>query len=183
MMRAAGRCFSLGFVLGFVVLLIAAGCTTSFRGKPSPPPTGDSSWRQVVPSGIKRYELPMGSVASGAAAVERVAPIYPPDQLAACPPPQDVDALLIVDERGKVGEVRVADELQADARRRQFIAAVRTAALKWSFQPLQIDHWAADANGNSHVVDTQTWPFSLNYAFRFACHAGKAAVSTDVAPG
>jgi hypothetical protein len=56
---------------------------------------------------------------------------------------------------------------------------VRVAALRWRFEPLVISRWAADANDQTHTVDTGTRPFSLPYEFRFACHAGKAAVSSS----
>ena len=87
-------------------------------------------------------------------------------------------ALLIVDTTGKVVEVRVEGEATSDTRDRAFAAAVRAATLQWRFNPLQIDRWAADADGNSHVVDSQNEPFSLAYVFRFQCTAGRAAVTT-----
>lgn len=153
-----------------------AGCATPSR-TPPPPPTGDASWHMVAPPGTVRYQLAMGEVSSGATPFRRVTPTYPDDQLAACPPPQDVQAQLIVDEAGKVDEVRIADEAHADEGRRRFIAATRAAALQWQFNPLTIDHWAADADGNSHVVDSKARPFSLDFVFRFECHAGRATVS------
>ncbi|HEY0197451.1 MAG TPA: hypothetical protein VGC19_02775 [Rhodanobacter sp.] len=148
---------------------------------PLPPATGDTSWRVAEPPGTTHYQLAMGEVASGATPFQRVTPVYPVDQLAACPPPLEVEALLIVDKAGKVTEVRIADEAQANANRQAFIAAVRVAALQWHFNPLEVDHWAADANGDSHVVDSETKPFSLTYVFRFECHAGKAAVTNGTA--
>jgi hypothetical protein len=126
-----------------------------------------------------RYPLALGEVSSGATPIRRVAPVYPAGRLAACPPAQQVQAQLIVDQAGKVSEVRVVDEAQADANRRPFIAAVRAAALRWQFNPLQVSRWAADADGNSHVVDEVTKPFSLGYEFRFECHAGQPSVSTE----
>jgi hypothetical protein len=161
-------------------LSMLAGCaTTPHKASPTPSATGEASWRPVSVHGMVRYQLAMGEVSSGAAPIRRVTPIYPAGQLAACPPPQEVQALLIVDQAGKVSEVRVPDEAQADANRRPFIAAVRLAALKWQFNPLQVGRWAADANGNSHVVDEETKPFSLDYEFRFECHAGQPSVSTE----
>ncbi|MBQ4855045.1 hypothetical protein IMW82_10215 [Rhodanobacter sp. B2A1Ga4] len=164
-----------------VLLLLLAGCATP-RHPPAPPATGDASWRMVVSPGTVRYPLALGEVSSGATPFRRVVPVYPPGQLASCPPPQEVPALLIVDGQGKVGEVRVTDEAQADAGRQAFIDAVRVAALQWQFSPLTINRWAADADGNSHVVDSGTKPFSLAYVFRFECHAGKPAVSAAAAP-
>ncbi|WP_153022916.1 hypothetical protein [Rhodanobacter thiooxydans] len=161
---------------GCVLSLLLAGCVAP-RQQPPPPAIGDASWRMVVPPGTVRYPLALGEVSSGATPFRRVAPAYPPDRLASCPPPQEVPALLIVDGQGKVGEVRVTGEPQADAGRQAFIDAVRAAALQWQFSPLTINRWAADADGNSHVVDSETKPFSLAYVFRFECHAGKPTVS------
>lgn len=152
-----------------------AGCATPSRMPPLP--TGDASWHMVVPPGTVRYPLAMGEVSSGATPFRRVTPAYPDDQLAVCLPPQDVQAQLIVDEAGQVDEVRIADEAHADEGRHRFVAATRAAALQWRFNPLTIHHWAADADGNSHVVDSETKPFSLDYVFRFECHAGRATVS------
>ena len=161
-------------------LLVLVGCATT-QPMPAPLAKGDASRRMVVPEGITRYQLAMGEISSGATPFQRVTPIYPTDQLAACPQPQEVQAQLIVDAVGKVSEVRIADEAQAAANRRQFIAAVRVAALQWQFNPLLVSHLAADADGNSHVVDSETTPFSLDYVFRFECRAGKSVVSSAAA--
>lgn len=159
---------------------VLAACASTQRMNPlAPSATGEASWRKVSTPGMVRYHLALGEVSSGATPFQRVTPLYPIDQLVACPPPQEVPALLIVDQAGKVSEVRVVDEAQAAADRRPFIAAVRVAALQWQFTPLQVSHWAADANGNSHVVYDETKPFSLTYVFRFECHAGHASVSTE----
>jgi hypothetical protein len=163
--------------------LLLTGCATQ-RPKPSPPPppTGDASWRiKEPPEGTKRYQLAMGSVATGSAPVVRVTPVYPPGELSICPAPLELEALLIVDANGEVRDVRVANEAQADMHRRQFIDAVRAAASQWNFMPLHVNHWASDADGNSHVVDSETLPFSQAYEFRFECHAGKAQVSGGTA--
>ncbi len=160
------------------LLLILVGCAiTPPRPPPLPSATSEASWRAVLPPGTTRYPLALGEVSSGGTPLQRVTPAYPPDLLARCPPPQEVPALLIVGANGRLDEVRVAGEAQADAGRRAFIAAVRVAALQWQFNPLLINRWAADADGNSHVVDSETKPFSLAYVFRFACPAGKPAVS------
>lgn len=159
---------------------LLAGCATPRQLAP-PLAQGAASWRLVVPKDTVRYQLAMGEVSSGGTPMRRVAPIYPAAQLAVCPMPQEVSAVLIVDQAGKVSEVRVVDETKAHVDRRQFIAAVRVAARQWQFNPLQISHWAADAEGNSHVVDSETKPFSLDYVFRFECHDGKSVVSTSAA--
>ena len=162
------------------LLPILVGCATTQR-IPPPPPKGDATWHMVAPAGTTRYQLALGEVSSGGTPFQRVAPVYPSNLLASCPPPQEVPALLIVGMNGRVDEVRVTGEAQADASRHAFIAAVRTAALQWQFNPLQIDRWAADADGNTHVVDSETKPFSLAYVFRFVCHVGKSVVSAAAA--
>ncbi|WEN15344.1 hypothetical protein PY254_01300 [Rhodanobacter sp. AS-Z3] len=162
------------------ILLSLGGCATS-RPQPPPPAIGDASWRMEVPPGTARYQLALGEVSSGATPFQRVSPVYPPAQLASCPPPAEISALLVVDVKGAVSDVRIADEAQADPARQGFISAVRAAALQWQFSPLQINHWAADADGNTHVVDSETRPFSLTYVFRFECHAGKSTVSAAAA--
>jgi hypothetical protein len=161
-----------------LLALCLAGCATTQAIRAVPPAHGDASWHAVDAADTKHYQLAMGEVASGATIAQRVAPVYPPDLLGMCPPPQDVQAKLIVDTAGHVGEVRVDNEAQATTDRHRFIEAVRGAARQWTFQPLQVNHWAADADGNSHVVDSATRPFSLDYVFHFACHAGQAEVST-----
>lgn len=166
---------------GVGLLALLAGCASTPATIPPPPATGDASWRAVEAADTVHYELAMGEVSSGATPATRVAPVYPASLLGACPPPQEVTARLIVDGEGKVDEVRVADEFRANADRRLFIEAVRTAALQWDFLPLTISRWAADADGESHVVDQAVKPFSLDYVFRFECHAGEAAVSTTAA--
>ena len=164
-----------------LMLLALGGCATA-PPEPPPPATGDASWRMAVPPGTARYQLALGEVSSGATPVQRVSPLYPPGQLTSCPSPQEVPVLLVIDDKGAVGEARVAGEAHADPARHAFIDAVRAAALQWKFNPLQINRWAADADGNSHVVDSETRPFSLTYVFRFECHAGKSTVSAAAAP-
>ena len=138
---------------------------------------GDTTWRAVVPEGTARYELALGEVSSGAAPEHRVTPVYPASLLARCPPPEEVRALLIVSATGTVDDVRIDDDATADADRHLYIDAVKAAARQWSFLPLKVERWAADANGESHLVDSQTRPFSLAYDFHFECHAGAARVT------
>lgn len=172
-----------GPMLVWMVLAVGAavsGCAPPPRTPPSAA-TGDASWRMVVPAGMARYSLAIGDVSSGASPLHRVTPVYPHALLAACPAPVEVQALLLVDQAGNVSEVRVGDEAAAAPERRQFVDAVRVAARQWQFEPLQITHWAADADGSTHTVDSRTKPFSLSYVFRFECHAGKASVRADAA--
>jgi hypothetical protein len=162
--------------------LLLTGCATTAPLAPTPSATGAASWRAVAPAGIRRYSLALGEVASGATPVQRVTPVYPPSLLSACPPPVEVQALLIVDERGRVAEVRAAPAAPAGSRQSLFIEAVRHAARQWTFNPLQKERWAADTGGNSHLVDSETLPFSQAYVFRFECDQGRATVSTGQRP-
>lgn len=164
------------------VALLLAGCATAAPQSPAPSATGAASWRAVAPAGIRRYVLALGEVASGATPVQRITPIYPPSLLSACPPPVEVQALLIVDERGRVADVRVTPEAPADPQQGPFTEAVRHAARQWTFNPLQKERWAADADGSSHVVDSENLPFSRAYVFRFECDKGRATVSTGPRP-
>lgn len=159
------------------MLLVLAGCARSPHI--APPPRGDASWRVPPPPGTTRYNLALGDVSMGASLVKPMTPLYPTSQLAACAPLQEVDAQLIVDRTGRVSDVRgiVIDEALPPWQ--QFFAAVRAAALQWRFTPLQVEHWAADANGNTHQVDSEASPFRRVYVFRFECHAGQPSVTME----
>lgn len=159
------------------MLLVLAGCASSPRI--APPARGDASWPVPPPPGTTRYHLALGDVSMGATPVKQVAPVYPASQIAACSPLREVNARLTVDGTGMVSDVRgiVVDEALPPWG--QFFAAVRAATLQWRFTPLQIEHWAADANGDTHLVDSETRPFSVVYVFRFACHAGQVSVAME----
>jgi hypothetical protein len=157
-----------------IALLLGACAQTPNRSDSAPANQGNTSWREKVDKDTLHYQLAMGQVASGGSPFQRVDPIYPPSLLPRCLEPVDVDALLIVDTDGKVDEVRVADETQADAERKLFISATREAAKQWQFNPLIIRSWTADANGEQHETSSETRPFSLGYTFHFECRDGRA---------
>ena len=170
-------------VMACLLLAGLAGCARhAVRSDSAPSNEGDASWHAVEPPDTVHYQLAMGEVSSGATTIQRVTPVYPAAQLAACPPLVEVTAKLIVDRAGKVTEVRPGNAASAQADLAPYLDATRAAALRWQFNPLQINHWAADANGESHVVDSRTEPFSRDYLFRFTCHAGKAQVSAGDRP-
>ncbi|WP_404614372.1 energy transducer TonB [Rhodanobacter hydrolyticus] len=162
-----------------------AGCATVAAPPSKAPNEGSASYRMLDDSHMEHYQLAIGDIATGATPFQRILPVYPPSQLAACAPMQEVDAQVIVDETGKVSDVRgvLAENGSAMPPWSPFLAAVRTAVLQWRFNPLRINHWAADADGNTHEVDSTTKPFSLMYAFRFECHAGKATVTSAPTKG
>lgn len=166
----AGWSRGLPLVLGIVL----AGCASVQQTVPAKPATeADTSYRSVAKDDMQHYQLALGQVSTGAVLWDHPAPVYPDALLDQRLPPQEVEARLIVNEAGKVAEVRIADEAQADARTRLFDDAVRAAAMQWAFEPLRISQWASDANGNTHEVSSEERPFSLDYVFRFAWKDGK----------
>ena len=161
---------------------VLAGCATAIAPA-RPSPQGDTSYRAVAKDGMQHYQLAMGQISTGAVPSAHSAPVYPPSLLSSGLPPVEVEALLIVSAEGKVDEVRIADEAQADAQGRLFADAVRKAALQWTFEPLLFTRWAADANGNEHKVDSEARPFSAAYVFRFAWKDGKPVTDANAAAG
>lgn len=175
----------MGLLAPSLLALGVAGCATVAAPPARAPNEGSASYRMLDDGHVSHYPLAMGDTATGATPFRRVTPAYPPEQLAACPPVQEVRVQVIVDDAGKVSDVRdlSTDDAAASSRSSPFYAAVRAAVLQWEFNPLRINHWAADADGNTHAVDSKTKPFSLSYAFRFECHAGKATVMSAPAQG
>lgn len=168
-----------------VLALGVAACATIAAPPAKAPNEGTASYRMLDDGHTAHYQLAMGDTATGATPFRRVTPVYPPEQLAACPPVREVRVQVIVDDMGKVSDVRdlPANEAAAAPSSPSFYAAVRAAVLQWEFNPLRISHWAADADGNTHEVDSASKPFSLMYAFRFECRAGKATVSSAPTQG
>ena len=171
----------LGWALAAIATVLA-GCATAPAPAPArPSPQGDTSYRAVAKDGMQHYQLAMGEISTGAVPSAHAAPIYPPALLSSGLPPVDVEVLLIVGAEGKVSEVRIADEAQVDPQGRLFADAVRAAAMQWTFEPLLISRWAADANGNEHRVDSDARPFSAAYVFRFAWKDGKPVTDASAA--
>ena len=163
-----------------LLVLGMAGCATVARPPAKAPNEGSASYHMVDDGQMAHYQLALGDVATGGGTIQRVLPVYPPTLLAACTPVVDVQVQVIVGTTGMASDVRhypAAGDPDMSAPP-QFFDAVRAAVMQWQFAPLQINHWAADADGNTHEVDSETKPFSLVYAFRFECRAGKATVSS-----
>lgn len=171
--RRAGFAWS-PLVLCSVLMVVLAGCASAPKAAaPKPSTQGDTSYRSVDKDDLQHYQLAMGQISTGATARDTPAPVYPAALLDQRLPPIDVAARLVVDEQGKVSEVRIDGEAQADAHTQLFDGAVRAAAMQWTFEPLRISQWAANANGESHVVSNEARPFSMDYVFRFAWKDGK----------
>lgn len=174
-----------GLLVPGLFALGMAGCATVAAPPAKAPNEGSTSYHMVDDGQMAHYRLALGDVATGGGTIQRVLPVYPPALLAACPPVMDVQVQVIVGTTGMASDVRhyPAAGNSAVSVPPQFFDAVRAAVMQWRFAPLQIDHWAADADGNTHEVGGETKPFSLVYAFRFECHAGKATVTSAPTPG
>jgi TonB family protein len=154
----------------------------ALAGCASVPTTGDASHHATATGDLRHYPLALGQVSTGAVPHQQPAPVYPPALLDQRLGPREVEARLIVDEAGQVTEVRITGEAQADPTTRLFDEAVRSAAMQWTFAPLHVSQWAADANGNTHEVGGEERPFSMDYVFRFAWKDGKPAADASASP-
>lgn len=139
---------------------------------------GSASYRTVAGSGLVRYQLAMGQTAMGATLQAHEPPSYPGSMLASCPAQVELPARVIVDARGHVSEVR----MYPSPAQQPFADAVRLAVAGWRYAPLTITRWAADAQGESHPVDSEAKPFSLDYVFTFRCEHGRTSVSSGAGP-
>ena len=167
------------FHLCVSVALLASllgGCAHDSRSAPAASPVGATSYRSSAREDLVRYHLALGEVAVGATPLSHPAPVYPPAMLATCPASLEIPARVIVNAQGSVSDVRI--DAATSAADQPFADAVRTAVHDWRFQPLQIERWAAAADGTTHEVDSDTRPFSLDYVFTFRCQQGRATVSS-----
>jgi hypothetical protein len=164
-----------------IILLSAvllAGCARLATTPPAESGLGSASYRTAAGTGLAHYQLALGQVATGAAPQAHEPPAYPASMLAACPPLVELPARVIVDARGLVDDVRV----DPPPAQQPFADAVRRTVRDWRYTPLTITRWSADADGNSHPVDSETEPFSLDYVFTFRCEHGHAGVSSGPRP-
>lgn len=153
---------------------LLGGCSHAIRPPVAAAGRGSTDYRSAAHSDLAHYALAIGEVATGATPQTHTPPTYPPAELAQCLPQVELPARVIVDAQGNVAEVR----LTPAPGQQPFAAAVRQAVRQWHYTPLTITRWAADAQGESHPVDTEAKPFSLDYVFGFHCAHGHAQVST-----
>jgi hypothetical protein len=161
------------------MLLLLEGCTTTLTA-PVTSSRGEASGRAVAPA-IRHYPLALGEISTGGVPTQQPVPDYPPALLQRCPALVELQAALMVDVDGTVSVVRIDGEAHGDAQLRTFAEALREAVSHWRFTPLSVSRWAADADGNSHEVDTGAQAFSQSYVFRFECHEGRSMVSVKAA--
>ncbi|HEV2621444.1 MAG TPA: hypothetical protein VGU65_05060 [Frateuria sp.] len=159
--------------------ILLAGCAHLAPTTPAGPGVGSASYRTAAGTGLAHYQLALGQVATGAALQAHEPPAYPASMLAACPPLVELAARVIVDARGVVGDVR----MDPPPAQQPFADAVRRAVRDWRYAPLTISRWSSDADGNSHPVDSETKPFSLDYVFIFRCEHGHTSVSSGPGQG
>jgi hypothetical protein len=152
--------------------MLLAACAHTARTPPGAG-QGSASYRVAADTGLVHYKLALGQVAMGATLEQHAAPAYPASMLSTCPALVELPARVIVDTQGGVEEVRMT----ALPSRQPFADAVRRAVGSWSYTPLTITRWAADAEGTSHPVDSEARPFSLDYVFTFRCAQGHTSVS------
>lgn len=157
-------------------LLVLAGCAMhAARTGASARP--DGAGHTAKPVAMQHYTLPMGNISSGGTAIERPLPVYPKSMLVSCPARFDVHVRMDVNRDGRVEHIFGVVLDAAPPHWHVYFPPVQASAMQWRFNPLRVTHWAADVDGNSHVVDSAIKPFKRFYTFQFACHAGKPVVS------
>ncbi len=182
-MPASGMLRATRRLLTFAAWLLLAGCAMPAArtgASVGPNGTGDAA----KPVAMQHYTLPMGDISSGGNVTERPLPAYPKSMLVSCPARFDVQVVMDVNRDGRVEHV-VGEVVDATPDHgRVYFPSVHAAAMQWRFNPLRVTHWAADVEGNSHVVDGANEPFKRKYTFRFGCHAGEPVVGVveDSAP-
>lgn len=143
----------------------------------STPIDPDSTARVPAPVAMKHYSLPMGKISSGGNVIKRQLPVYPESLLASCRAPFEVQVGVEVNRDGRVKDVFGVVLDASPPPWNAYFLATQAVVMQWRFNPLRVTRWAADTEGNSHVVDSANVPFQRFYTFRFACHAGKPDVS------
>ncbi|MEP6940724.1 MAG: hypothetical protein ABI846_13250 [Rudaea sp.] len=173
---------------GSITIIALTLCACHALKPPDAPSETRVAYRASIAAGTPRYEEAEDEVANRPAPAENPAPIYPPSALALHLPRVVVEAKVIVNREGRVGEVRIAASTDAGAHPAVFDAAVRDAASRWRFTPLTFTRWqdVTDAQGNvvdSRQVSAERRPFSLDYAFFFELLDGKPVVGAQSRTG
>lgn len=163
-------------ILGASALCMAllAGCATSMQPVPTPANDGAVSWKATNDPAQQHYQLKADQTASKVQVLDRVSPVYPASLLSLNLPVQEIPVKAIVDEDGKVTEVRATAPMSADDTHQDaFFHAVVDAVRQWRYTPLLI----TDNDGNKPGAATHARPFSMDYVFRFEIKDGKPVVA------
>jgi hypothetical protein len=167
-------------ILAALAPLLLAACAhapPAEPAKPVPPPRDGKVSYEVMPAGAAgEYHMEDGQSSFGAQPVTNAPPTYPPGLIAANLPQTVVHAKVIVDNAGKVTDVRDLDT-GGDANHAAFFSATHDAAMRWVYTPMTLVQEHEDAKGNFSETRT-TAPFSLDYAFHFELKDGKPVVTT-----
>ena len=153
------------------MLVSISACSTRTVLKPNPQPK--TSYEMVVPNGVLRYTLASGETAVRPEPARQVAPVYPPSLVRPGARPVTVVAQLTVDKDGSVYGVYPVSGTSKGPQAGLFEAAVRHAAMRWTFTPLRMKTPKGDG-----TFDLTAKPFSLWYVFRFSLVNGKPIVET-----
>jgi hypothetical protein len=166
-----GRRNGIGLRVLVASTLSISACSTRTVLKPNPQPK--TSYEMVVPKGVLRYSLAPGETAVRPEPARQVAPVYPPSLVRSGAKPVTVIAQLTVDKDGSVYDVYPVSDTGKGPSASLFEAAVRQAAMRWTFTPL----WMETTKGDG-THDLTAKPFSLWYVFRFKVVNGKPIVET-----
>lgn len=157
------------------LMLLSACSTTRTIVKPNPQPK--TSYEMMHPMGAPQYAYPGHEQVVYPKPEKLVAPIYPPGLVRPGAAAVTVMAQLVMDEEGRVIGVYPSSGTKRDPSRALFEAAVRKAAMQWSFSPLRYVHvcFGNCPDGPYQVIAK---PFSLWYLFEFRVVDGKPIVET-----
>jgi hypothetical protein len=174
---------SSGRLVGVAMLIVAAsatGCRTApsvpYRVE-SPHKEGAVSYSALPATAGDQYKLKVSEHAFGAQPIVRDAPAYPDALVAKGLPLVIVRVKAIVDDTGKVSDVRNLDP-SSDADDLAFFRACQAAVSKWEFSPMTVAQETDDGRGNISQLRKNT-AFSMDYAFRFEIVDGKPHVTGD----
>lgn len=170
--NVASRCVFLGLVLAL------AGCragTSSPVKEQAPDKAGAVSYT-IVPAGASgAYQLKHSEHAFGAQPIMRDPPVYPAFLVDKQLPPVSIHAKAVIDEQGRVTDVRDMDGASTPDHA-AFFAACREAVIRWQFTPMTVVEDIEDGKGNMSQTRKNA-PFSLDYAFRFELVDGRPTVT------
>ena len=127
----------------------------------------------IVPKGVLRYTLAPGETAVRPEPVTQVAPIYPPSLVRQDAEPVTVVAQLTVGKDGRVYGLYPVSDTDKGSDAGLFEAAVRHAAMQWTFTSLWMQKPKLDG-----TYELTAKPFSLWYVFRFTVVHRKPVVET-----
>lgn len=169
-----------GRAASLALLIALQGCHTvaPTASKEAPPShKGEVSYQLVPATGAAQYKLKKSEHSFGAQPLTNEPPVYPPSLVAANLPLTTVRVKAIIDQNGKVSEVRNLDT--ATSRETElFVTACRDAMLHWTYSPMTVVEEFDDGKGNITQVRKNA-PFSLDYAFKFELVDGRPTVTSS----